>query len=79
MTMGELTLEAKIQALPPELRSEVEDFIEFLLEKRRRMELEEIAVAHGWPPGFSRTAGSINDPTFVRPSQGVSEQRESLE
>ena len=28
------TLEEKIKALPPELQREVEDFVEFLLEKR---------------------------------------------
>lgn len=27
-------LEKKIQSLPPDLRSEVEDFVEFLLEKK---------------------------------------------
>jgi hypothetical protein len=30
------TLEEKIRELPPELQQEVEDFIEFLLEKRAR-------------------------------------------
>ena len=44
---------------------EVEDFVEFLLEKRRRAELVELerrAVANGWPPGyFEQTAGSIPD------------------
>jgi hypothetical protein len=29
------TLEEMIQELPPELRKEVEDFVEFLLEKRK--------------------------------------------
>ncbi|MBM4293821.1 MAG: DUF2281 domain-containing protein [Deltaproteobacteria bacterium] len=33
------TLEDKIQELPPELRQEVSDFVEFLLEKRRRKSL----------------------------------------
>lgn len=79
MITDEMTLETKIQTLPPDLRREVEDFVEFLLEKRRRAELEQIAVAHGWPPGFSRTAGSIDDPTFIRHPQGVYEQREPQE
>lgn len=30
------TLEEMMRQLPPELRQEVEDFVEFLLEKRRR-------------------------------------------
>lgn len=29
-------IEEKIKELPPELRREVEDFIEFLVEKRRK-------------------------------------------
>jgi hypothetical protein len=48
------SLEAKIRALPPELQHEVEDFIDFLLEKRRRAELEQLAVAHGWTVSFSK-------------------------
>ncbi|MEI8307699.1 MAG: DUF2281 domain-containing protein [Chloroflexales bacterium] len=79
MLTHEMALERKIQALPPDLRREVEDFIEFLLEKRQRVELEQLAVAHGWPPGFSQTAGSINDPSFVRHPQGDLEQREPME
>lgn len=47
MTSVEPTLEAKIRALPQELRREVEDFVEFLLEKRRRVELKQAAIAHG--------------------------------
>lgn len=79
MTIDTATLEEKIRALPDDLRHQVEDFVEFLLEKRRRAELEELAVAHGWPPGFSKTAGSIDDPTFVRHPQGEHEERPSLE
>jgi Protein of unknown function (DUF2281) len=79
MTTSERTLEAKIQSLPPDLRHEVEDFIEFLLEKRRRAELEQIAIAHGYPPGFSKTAGSIDDPTFLRHPQTEHQQREPFE
>jgi hypothetical protein len=68
------TLETKLRALPPDMLSEVEDFVEFLLKKRRRAELEQQAVAHGWPPGFfAQTAGSINDPSFVRHPQGEPE------
>jgi hypothetical protein len=79
MAIDETTLEAKIRALPPELQHEVEDFIEFLLEKRRRAELEQLAVAHGWPAGFSKTAGSIDDPSFRRHSQDEYAQRERVE
>ncbi|MBX0330007.1 DUF2281 domain-containing protein [Oscillochloris sp. ZM17-4] len=65
--------------LPPELQSEVRDFVEFLIEKRRRADLDQLAVSHGWPPGFfSRTIGSIDDPTFARQPQGEPEQREPL-
>jgi hypothetical protein len=56
------TLETKLRELPPDMLGEVEDFVEFLLEKRRRAELERQALAHGWPPGyFEQTAGSIPD------------------
>jgi hypothetical protein len=75
-----MTLEEKIRVLPSELQREVEDFVEFLLEKERRAELERTAVAHGWPAGFvSRTAASIEDPTFLRHPQGQPEERASLE
>jgi hypothetical protein len=75
-----MTLEEKIRELDPELRREVEHFVEFMLDKQRRAEIERIAVAHGWPPGyFTNVIGSIDDPTFVRHPQGEYEQRESLE
>jgi hypothetical protein len=74
-----MTLEEKIRELDPELRREVEHFVEFMLDKQRRAELARIAVAHGWPPGFSQTAGSIDDPTFIRHPQGEYEVREPFE
>jgi hypothetical protein len=68
-----------LHTLPPDLQSEVCDFVEFLLEKRYRRELEQRAVAHGWPTDFfTTTVGSINDPSFVRQPQGVPEEREPL-
>jgi hypothetical protein len=66
-----------VEALPPDLQSEVRDFVEFLLEKQRRAELERLAVANGWPVDFfAHTVASIDDPTFVRPPQGAAEQRD---
>ncbi len=54
------TLEIKLRDLPPEALSEVEDFVEFLLEKRRKVAVS--PEARGWPPGyFERTAGSLPD------------------
>ncbi len=51
------TLEEKIRALPPDLQREIEDFVEFLVEKRRHM-----APAIVWPPGyFEEVVGSIPD------------------
>jgi hypothetical protein len=71
MTRADMTLEEKIRVLPNNLQREVEDFAEFLIAKQRRAELERTAVAHGWPAGFfTRTVGSIDDPTFVRGEQG---------
>jgi hypothetical protein len=38
------------------------------------------AARPGWPAGwFAATAGSIDDPSFVRPPQGAHEPRESFE
>lgn len=75
MTTAEKTLIELIQELPPALREEVRDFAEFLLARQRR-ELARQAEANGWPAGFfERTAGSISDPTFVRPPQGEAETR----
>ena len=80
MTLSRMTLEEKIRVLPNELQREVEDFVEFLLTKQRRAELERTAVEHGWPPDvFLQTAGSIDDPTFMRGDQGIPEERLPLE
>jgi hypothetical protein len=79
MTTTEKTLIELVRELPPGLHGEVRDFVEFLLEKQRR-ELTRRAEANGWPEGFfERTAGSITDPTFVRPPQGEPETRLPLE
>jgi len=77
MPIAEKPLRDLVADLPPELQREVRDFVEFLLEKRRRAELEQRAVTHGWPPRFfADTVGAIDDPTFVRQPQGAYEQRE---
>jgi hypothetical protein len=76
MTLSDMTLEEKIRVLPNDLQREVEDFVEFLLIKQRRMELERTAIANGWPAGFfTQTAGSIIDSTFIRGDQGIAEER----
>lgn len=74
MTTADTRLMELIQELPPEARDEVRDFVEFLVAKRRR-ELTKRADASGWPEGFFDLAGSITDPTFVRPPQGEAEAR----
>jgi hypothetical protein len=80
MTPDQMTLEEKIRLLPSDQRREVEDFVEFLLAKLRRAELDRMAVEHGWPPSFfDQTAGSIDDPTFIRHAQGDPEERPPLE
>jgi hypothetical protein len=80
MESSDMTLEEKIRVLSHDLQREVEDFVEFLLAKQRRADLERTAIANGWPVGFfAQTAGSINDPTFVRGEQGSAEERLSLE
>ncbi len=70
MTTTDTTLIELIQALPPEARDEVRDFVEFLVAKQRR-ELAKQAEANGWPKGvFESTAGSI--PDFPdRDTQGI--------
>lgn len=79
MAIDDLALTAKIRTLPPDLQREVEDFIEFLIEKRRRAELSQLAVANGWPPEFVQTAGAVDAPTFIRHPQGEYERRDPLE
>lgn len=80
MISSDMTLEEKIRVLSNDLQREVEDFVEFLLAKQRRTELERTAIANGWSAGFfAQTAGSINDPTFVRGEQGLAEERLPLE
>jgi hypothetical protein len=79
MTTTEKTLIELVRELPPALHSEVRDFVEFLLEKQRR-ELARHDTANGSSEDFfERTAGSITDPTFVRPPQGEPETRLPLE
>jgi len=76
MIQHDRTLEETIRALPADLRREVADFVEFLLAKRHWAELEQLAVAAGWPVGFiAQTAGAIADPTFVRQPQGDADER----
>lgn len=77
-TTTEKPLIELVQELPPELHAQVRDFVEFLLAKQRR-ELAQRAAANGWPEGFFDLAGSITDPTFVRPPQGQTETRLPLE
>ena len=50
---SDMTLEEKIHVLPNDLQREVEDFIEFLLAKQRRAELERTAVANGFEQEFA--------------------------
>ena len=79
MTTTDTSLIELIQELSPASRDEVRDFVEFLIVKQRR-ELARQAEANGWPAGyFESTAGSITDPTFVRPPQGAPEVRLPLE
>ena len=78
-TSTEPTLIEIVQELGAEQRDKVREFAEFLLAKQRR-ELAHQAAANGWPEGyFERTAGSITDPTFVRPPQGDVEARLPIE
>jgi hypothetical protein len=52
MTLADMTLEEKIRVLPNDLQREVEDFVEFLIAKQRRAELERTAIAQ---PGKNRS------------------------
>lgn len=65
MTTTEKPLAELVQELPPDLQTEIRDFVEFLLEKRRRAvlaEAEQHTMENGWPPGyFDRTAGALPD------------------
>src|SRR5689334_1577918 len=70
MTTTGKPLAELVEELPPDLQIEVRDFVEFLLQKRRRVEPPE---ARGWPPGyFERTAGSLPDfPDVDGDMQGI--------
>jgi hypothetical protein len=79
MTTSEKTLLELVQELPPTLHAEVRDFVEFLIAKQQRNQ-ERSVENDDWPEGFfEQTAGSITDPTFVRPPQGAPEARLPLE
>jgi hypothetical protein len=54
------TLEEKLRALTTERLQEVEDFVEFLLEKQRKVAAS--PESRGWPPGyFEEVIGSLPD------------------
>ena len=55
------TLSEKITALPPDLRREVEDFIEFLLEKRRRLTTADGDDAAYWQAASQPTLATLWD------------------
>ena len=79
MTTIDTSLIELIEELPAEARNEVRDFVEFLIAKQRRNQ-ERSVETDNWPEGFfEQTAGSITDPTFVRPPQGAPEARLPLE
>jgi hypothetical protein len=79
MTTTEKTLAELMQELSPTLHQQVRDFVEFLIEKERREHAQQTET-NDWPEvWFERTAGSISDPTFVRPPQGEPEVRLPLE
>lgn len=67
-----------IEELSPDARKSVRDFVEFLVAKQRS-ELAKQAETNGPAEGFFDLTGSIQDPTFVRPPQGETEERLSLE
>lgn len=71
----ETTLDELLAELSPELRGQVRDFAEFLVLRQRRG-LARQAAANGWPEGFFDLEGSITDPTFARPPQGVPAMRQ---
>lgn len=85
MTVVEKTLEDLIGELSPDLRKQVRDFTEFLLEKQRKTQpnqqpittLSESPVespeARGWPMGyFENVIGSMPDfPDIDRTSDGI--------
>lgn len=78
MKTSDTSLIELIEELPPEARNEVRDFVEFLISKQRRKRARH-AEGKNWSNGLVDLAGSISDPTFVRPPQGDSETRLPLE
>ena len=67
-----------IEELSPDARKSVRDFVEFLVTKQRS-EKAKHTETNSPAEGFFDLAGSIQDPTFVRPPQGETEERLSLE
>jgi hypothetical protein len=74
MTITEKPLIELVQHLSPDLAIEVRHYIEFLLERQRKvLMLQTHSMAREWPVGFfDATAGSIPDfPDINRNGDGI--------
>lgn len=60
--MTTLTLYAKLETLPPELKSEASDFIDFLLEKTKRKGAKEVAPKFGSLKGKIKMSDDFDAP-----------------
>jgi Protein of unknown function (DUF2281) len=74
MTIAERPLTELVQQLPPDIAIEVRHYIEYLLERQRKVRgVATDPATRGWPAGFfEATAGSIPDfPAINRDGDGI--------
>jgi hypothetical protein len=60
--MTSLTLSAKLEALPPDLKSEASDFIEFLIEKSKKKNQKTIKPQFGALKGKIKMSKDFDEP-----------------
>lgn len=73
--MASLSLNTRLEMLPPELRKEVEDFVEFLLEKENRKKKEELSKKKERTPGLAKGLIEMK-PDFDEPLEDFKEYME---
>lgn len=73
--MASLSLNTRLEMLPPELRKEVEDFVEFLLEKENRRKKEESSKKKERTPGLAKGLIEMK-PDFDEPLEDFKEYME---
>ena len=60
--MTSLTLYSKLEALPPNLKSEVSDFIDFLIEKAKKKDTKNVKPKFGSLKGKIKLSVDFDEP-----------------